>query len=457
MFLLSFPILPKVIKIFLVITLFVLLSFIGVIVLAVDTSSKIQNVAPIDISSADHAKVTAQRLLKTVRRSIAEHKELAGSGSENTIEQITVTAEEAASLASLAHRAMPKLRIQSGFVQNVAQLDISYQLPWGDYYLNVSTMLFSSQSGLSIGKIKLGSLSFSSEFVLSLVIKYVDKKIQPGFGQSLIDTVKHIVINQRGMMVGYQIPSVLSQSGEGTLSKLFRLRDDLALFGDVDSIKYYYTKLVDVAGQKTSLSLADYLSSVITPAYVQTEVNGKNASEENYAALMALVLYFGHDKFELLVGDISNLTVAQRNRRDKLRNTVTLNGRVDLQKHFMYSVALKLFGNVDASDALGEFKELLDANGGSGFSFADLLADRVGTRFAVLATSNDSDAYRLQQHFGLRVHERSFMPEHIGLPEGIDQATFERTYANTQSQEYKVMIADIDRRLAATELYRLSY
>lgn len=447
----------KAIKIFLFIALFIFLSIVGAVFMAIDADSKIRYIAPIDIKSADHAKVTAKRLMKTVKRSISEHKKLAGSGNENSIEQITVTVEEAQSLASLAHRAVPKLKIQSDFVQNVVTIDASYQLPWGGYYLNVSTLLFSSQLGLSIGKIDVGSWSFSSEFILSLVTEYIDKKIQPGFGQSLIDTVKHVVINQRGIVVGYQIPAGLSQSGEGTLTKLFRLRDDLALFGDVESIKYYYGKLVEVASQKTSLSLADYLSAVITTAYVQTEGNNKSASEENYAALMALVLYFGHDKFELLVGNVAILSAEQKQKRDKLRNTVTLNGRVDLQKHFMYSVALKLFGNVDASDALGEFKELLDANGGSGFSFADLLADRVGTRFAVLATSNDTDAYRLQQHFGLRVHERSFMPEHIGLPEGIDQATFERTYANTQSQEYKVMIADIDRRLAATELYRLSY
>ena len=54
------------------------------------------------------------------------------------------------------------------------------------------------------------------------------------------------------------------------------------------------------------------------------------------------------------------------------------------------SAGIKLIADSGISFAAGEFKELLDAlSGGSGFSFADLAADRAGTHFAKMAVGRD--------------------------------------------------------------------
>ena len=69
------------------------------------------------------------------------------------------------------------------------------------------------------------------------------------------------------------------------------------------------------------------------------------------------------------------------------RRTVTLQGRVDWAQHFIISAALTLVGGDIISDAIGLFKEVEDSRIGSGFSFADLAADKAGTRFGGYATS----------------------------------------------------------------------
>ena len=61
------------------------------------------------------------------------------------------------------------------------------------------------------------------------------------------------------------------------------------------------------------------------------------------------------------------------------RAITTLSGRGDLSLHFLYSVILEQVGKENIGLSIGELKELLDSNeGGSGFSFADLAADKAG-------------------------------------------------------------------------------
>jgi hypothetical protein len=170
---------------------------------------------------------------------------------------------------------------------------------------------------------------------------------------------------------------------------------------------------------------------------------------------MALVLYFGTDKFELLVGDISKLSTKQIQQRNMLRSRVKLRKRVDTQKHFIYSVALQLFGTSKASNAIGELKEFLDSNiGGSGFSFADLMADRAGTRLAMLATNSDKSALKVQKSLADITDETLLLPELTGLPEGISQQAFELYYRDINSKIYNEMLDNIDQQLQTIPVYK---
>jgi len=135
--------------------------------------------------------------------------------------------------------------------------------------------------------------------------------------------------------------------------------------------------------------------------------------------------------------------------------SITLKGRDDLRLHFLYSAALKLAADSGVSFALGEFKELLDSNeGGSGFSFADLAADRAGIRFAEEATRDEAHARRLQNSMSLDASESSFFPGLADLPEGLAKREFASAYGDLESPAYKQALKEIDRRLEALPLFR---
>lgn len=136
---------------------------------------------------------------------------------------------------------------------------------------------------------------------------------------------------------------------------------------------------------------------------------------------------------------------------------MTLRERVDLQKHFVYSAALELFSSQYASDALGEFKEFLDSNqGGSGFSFADLQADRAGTRLAMIVTGSETSAQKAQQILS-SITDEQLLPSISGLKEGLSKSRFKQEYKTVNSDSYQKMLGDIDDRLKRLPLYRLGW
>ena len=60
----------------------------------------------------------------------------------------------------------------------------------------------------------------------------------------------------------------------------------------------------------------------------------------------------------------------------------TMRGRNDLAKHFFVSVHLAALAGSEAARTAGLVKEMRDAQGGSGFSFRDMAANRAGVVFA---------------------------------------------------------------------------
>jgi hypothetical protein len=123
-------------------------------------------------------------------------------------------------------------------------------------------------------------------------------------------------------------------------------------------------------------------------------------------------------------------------------------------RHFTVSGALTVLSSVAPSDAAGLLKEELDADGGSGFSFADLLADRAGTTLAEAATRDDGRAATVQERLarGLRVDD--VFPPADGLPEGIPDAELRSRYGGVGGPAYQRLAEEIERRVAACAAYR---
>jgi hypothetical protein len=128
--------------------------------------------------------------------------------------------------------------------------------------------------------------------------------------------------------------------------------------------------------------------------------------------------------------------------------------RIDLAKHFIGSAALTASANGQVAKVMGEEKELSDAQGGSGFSFIDLAADKAGTRFGEIATSSPENARKIQQAMSKIEDYTDFMPDPRDLPENMDEAEFKRRFESIDSPAYQEVVRQIDLRISAASIYK---
>jgi len=105
------------------------------------------------------------------------------------------------------------------------------------------------------------------------------------------------------------------------------------------------------------------------------------------------------------------------------------------------------------ADAVGLYKEIDDSRGGSGFSFNDIAADRAGVRFGESAAKS-ATAHKLQTRVTDGINESDFMPATADLLEFMPEAEFKRRFGGIEGSEYKKMMAEIERRIAALPLYQ---
>lgn len=131
--------------------------------------------------------------------------------------------------------------------------------------------------------------------------------------------------------------------------------------------------------------------------------------------------------------------------------TLTLRGREDLAQHFTISAALAAWSGEPLANAIGLDKELADAQGGSGFSFVDLAADRSGTRLGELARNNPE---RLAAAVAAGLSDKALLPAIDGLPENMQDAEFQRRFGGVGAPAYKAMADEIERRISALALFR---
>jgi hypothetical protein len=179
---------------------------------------------------------------------------------------------------------------------------------------------------------------------------------------------------------------------------------------------------------------------------------GQPAADENLAALLALGITLGHPRLAHAVGERPGAEGSGR--LTALVPHATLRGRRDWARHFAVSGALTVLAAVAPSDAAGLLKEELDADGGSGFSFADLLADRSGTTFADVATRDEWSARRMQERLAAGFRVDDFFPMAADLPEGIQYDELESRYGGVRGAAYRQLAAEIERRLALCAAYR---
>ncbi len=223
----------------------------------------------------------------------------------------------------------------------------------------------------------------------------------------------------------------------------------LGLLEDLESsIHAQLTRLLALAQREDSLTFGQCMETVFDEASKRS-LDG-NAAKENRAAILTLGYVLGHQKLQPLLGpSVSTLDARTQNKFRRVR----LADRQDWTRHYSLSAALQVLGNSAASKDAGILKEELDADGGSGFSFGDLLADRAGTMMAVRGTTSESAARAMQARLAGGFVESDFMPSGKDLPEGLTNEQFQAEYGGVGGPGYQRLLKEIDRRIAACSAY----
>lgn len=133
-------------------------------------------------------------------------------------------------------------------------------------------------------------------------------------------------------------------------------------------------------------------------------------------------------------------TPAERSIRTTYIGQPTARGRYDLARHFAVAAMLVGLQGHESAETLSVAKELLDSGGGSGFSFADLAADKAGIRLAKDLLSSKMKLGTLAQDFAV---ER-YVPDIRELPEGMTTMQFINQYGGKDDPRFVRMIDEIE-------------
>ena len=201
-------------------------------------------------------------------------------------------------------------------------------------------------------------------------------------------------------------------------------------------------------GQKAT-DLSRVVEAGLTFAKTRSEKSG--AIRENASALVAMGIVVGHSKLAWLVGFQPDEEVLAE--IDRLGGRVRLAGRSDLARHFCLSAGLSAISSERLSNLIGRTKEQSDAEAGSGFSFADLLADQAGARLGRLATRDEASAQRIQRMLARKHSAKDYMPSIEGLPEGIPADRLKADYGGIGGEGYRRLEQDIRNRLERCRLF----
>lgn len=366
--------------------------------------------------------------------------------------RVSVSQHELDTLSAMLARAHPQLHSRFRLSPQGLLLTSSYRLPDNPFgsYLSFRLRLPVSVQQLRIDQLQLGDTAIPERLLHRLL---------PLLTQVLFGTEQSLTLLQTARLssIGDDQLTLLIDPPTNASQQLVQILDQVRSFsGEASSfnrrwIGQYYSQLQQQASElkpKQWVSLTYFIAPLLRQIGQQAEPDQIHLHTR--AAIMALALYQGSDKFEQITGPV--LTDSQRQQRPHYRTL--LRGRIDLRQHFVVSAALQVLADAGFSQAIGEFKELLDSGtGGSGFSFADLAADRAGTLFAQHISRNPQQARRLIERLDQPLREPDLMIAIDQLPEGLTQAQFEQRYQDLNHSNYRQLVAQIDTELDSLRLY----
>lgn len=348
--------------------------------------------------------------------------------------------------ATVGLRTPTRVRVENGVASGVA----SVRVPRSGRWLNVSASarlgIADGQPSVSEPRLAVGRFSVPPPLLGALARIGVEGLRWDRDLRRILPAVRSLEVGSDEVTLTY----ARVEMPRGLLARL--LWGEEASTAMRESVYLYVDRLLEVLAA-TPEGDARFTRALETAFALARERSAPgSAVEENRSALLALGVVLGHPRLARAVGE--KLDEDRSSRVHEVREGASVRGRNDWVRHFTVSGALAALSSVAPSDAMGLLKEELDADGGSGFSFADLLADRAGTTLAGVSTRDEARARAIQDRLAAGVRLDDVLPPADGLPEGVPDAQLRARYGGVGGRGYRRLAADIERRVAACAAYR---
>ncbi len=257
--------------------------------------------------------------------------------------------------------------------------------------------------------------------------------------RELEKSVRSVNIRKEKLIVGYSLSQESMNNMKAHLGSMVissELKQALLIYSD-----YLAERSRDLPER---LDMTDALRVMFHHAYRSHD--DLSTVVENQAIFISLAAYTLDRSIPVLLGEKTGQTAVKRR--------LYLKGREDLSKHFLVSAAVASLANPALAEVIGLEKEIFDAQGGSGFSYADLAADQAGIRLAEHAISSELNATRLQIFLSGNLSESDIMPTLEAMPEGLQQEANNAEAVNKNSQTYKKLRALMMQRIDNLPVYK---
>ena len=332
------------------------------------------------------------------------------------------------------------------FVENTVQIRITGhtlfvqiavfvpQSFWGRY-LDFSFKLMQSNDDINIKSLKIGEISIPDAAANYLLRSVIRMPALGSYWQLATQYVQHVHITSGNVEIRY-LGAMVDAARQLVMQK----------HRDYPNLHLYQQQINDIVAAHDPawrLSLMNLLQPLFAAAFQRSDED--TAIQENRAVIIAVASYiYKHDLRRYLpLGLVYSKEYE-----------VYAYKRVDIPQHFIASALIAAVDSSLLAEKMGIDKEFSDADGGSGFSFIDLTADRAGNKFGQFAIASPDQARQLQAFMAISKDYTDIIPNALDLPEHLDEASFKQRYQRADSPEYPNMLQEIDRRIRDLPVYK---
>jgi uncharacterized protein YfiM (DUF2279 family) len=324
--------------------------------------------------------------------------------------------------------------------RGLAELSASLPVRLGPLrrYVNLQAVLREGASLPEVQALRIGRLPVPARVGDLLLHRAIRAFVTAEGHRIAVEAVRKVAFGEGRLAVTYVL-----EPGVGE-----RLRAELVSPEDGERLRAHQARLAALVAElppRAPVTMEELVAPLLRLAGARSE--GGDPVAENRAALLVIAFYANGRGLQAIVP-------AARAWPRPAPRAVLLAGRQDLARHFAISAAISAHSGAPLADAVGLYKELEDARGGSGFSFDDLAADRAGTRFGELAAGDRRSALELQRRVLAGDLAQGLLPPVADLPGALQQREFLQRYGGVGAPAYERELERIERRIDALRVYR---